>query len=89
MIEVRSDGGGVSFRTKGDANEDPDPQPVAASNVVGVVAFHIPLIGHVVSFAGSDLGIVVFVILPAVGLAVGEVYDLYREATADGDGGDG
>ncbi len=89
VIEVRSDGDSTSYRTKGDANEDPDPTPIPASNVIGVVAFHIPLIGHVISFGGSDLGIVVFIIIPAVGLAVGEVYDLYQEATTDGDGGNG
>lgn len=87
VIEVRDDGA-LLFRTKGDANEDPDPTPVPAGNVVGVVLFHVPLIGHVISFAGSDLGIVAFVILPAVGLAVGELYDLYKEATVDSDGGE-
>ncbi|UIO99189.1 signal peptidase I [Halobaculum sp. CBA1158] len=89
VVEVVDDGE-RRFRTKGDANEEPDPAPVPPDNVVGVVAFHIPLIGHVISFGSSDLGIVAFVIVPSVLLAVGEVYDLYRDATADtsGDGGD-
>jgi signal peptidase len=92
VIDVRESGDSLEFRTKGDANEEPDPQPIPAENVVGVVAFHIPLIGHVISFGGSDLGIVVFVIVPSVLLAVSEIYDLYRDATVNttdsGGGGD-
>ena len=67
------------------ANDEVDPQPVPTENVVGVVQFHIPLIGHVISFASSDAGLLVFVILPATGLAVSEVVSLYRDATASGD----
>lgn len=82
VIEVQSEGGETTFRTQGDANEEPDPNPVPAGNVIGVVIFHLPLLGHVISFAGSDLGIVLFVIVPAVGLALSELYDLYKDATA-------
>jgi signal peptidase len=83
VVDVRESSDGTAFRTKGDANEDPDPRPIPAENVVGVVAFHIPLVGHVISFGGSDLGIVVFVIVPAVLLAASEIYDLYQDATTD------
>ncbi|WP_153952193.1 signal peptidase I [Halosegnis longus] len=84
VVAVLDENGETAFRTKGDANEDVDPQPVPTENVVGVVQFHIPLIGHVVSFASSDAGLLVFVILPATGLAVSEVVSLYRDATASG-----
>jgi len=83
VIEVQNEGSEAAFRTQGDANEEPDPNPIPAGNVVGVVVLHLPLLGHAISFAGSDLGIVLFVIVPAVGLAVSEVYDLYKDATAD------
>lgn len=85
VVAVLNENGETAFRTKGDANEDVDPQPVPTENVVGVVQFHFPLIGHVISFASSDAGLLVFVILPATGLAVSEVVSLYRDATASGD----
>ena len=91
VIEVQDEGGETTFRTQGDANEEPDPNPIPAGNVIGVVIFHLPLLGHAISFAGSDLGIVFFVIVPAVGLVVSELYDLYKDATAgsvEGGGGE-
>jgi len=81
VVAVLNEDGDTAFRTKGDANEEPDPQPVSAENVVGVVQFHIPLIGHVISFGSTDAGIVLFVVLPATALAVSEVISLYRDAT--------
>ena len=84
VVEVL-DGDETRFRTKGDANEDPDPGSISAGQVIGAVSFHLPLIGYVVSFAGSSLGLVALVILPAVSLIVLELWDL---ATSNGSGGD-
>jgi len=68
------------FRTKGDANEDPDPELVSSSQIVGRVSFHVPYVGYVVSFAGTQIGLVALVIVPAVTLVLSELWDLYREA---------
>jgi signal peptidase len=86
VVEVSESGGERAFRTKGDANEEADAQPVPASAVVGVVQFHVPLIGHVISFASSDAGMLLFVVVPAVALAVSETVSLYRDATGGGAG---
>ena len=88
VVEVLNEDGDTAFRTKGDANEEADPQPVPAGNVVGVVQFHIPLIGRVISFASTDAGIVLFVVLPATALGVSEVVSLYRDATTSGTNGE-
>ncbi|GAB7093603.1 hypothetical protein JCM30237_07550 [Halolamina litorea] len=84
VVAVDASDGERRFETKGDANEEADPRPVPASAVIGVVQFHIPLIGHVISFASSDLGLLLFVVLPASALAISEVYSLYRDATGGG-----
>lgn len=76
VVEVVERDGERQFRTKGDANEDPDPQPVPASRVIGVVGFHVPLIGYVTSFAQTRLGILALVVVPAVLLVVSEMWDL-------------
>lgn len=78
--EVVGTGDDRQFRTKGDANEEADPEPVSARRVVGSVDFHVPLVGYLISFAGTSLGIVLFLIVPAVLLAVTEVRDLLRES---------
>lgn len=38
---------GLYIETKGDANEDPDPVPVAVSAVAGRVDFSLPLLGYI------------------------------------------
>ena len=52
-------GDGTAFRTKGDANENPDPFLVPADDVVGVVFCDIPYLGRFADLAGSPYGIVV------------------------------
>ena len=47
VIEVIETGGVVSYITKGDANDEPDKEPVLADNVVGKVIFTVPKIGWV------------------------------------------
>lgn len=83
VVEVIEREDGRYFRTKGDANAEPDQALVPPANVVGRVMFSIPLIGHVILFAGSDLGILMLIIVPSALLIAGEVWDLWRAARAD------
>ena len=83
----RTDDGDYRYRTKGDANEDPDPYTVPESAVIGTVWFAVPLVGHLVVFAQSTLGIVIFLIVPGILLAGTEAYSLYRDLTAGEESG--
>lgn len=87
VVEVRGAEGTTEFVTKGDANEDPDPSPVPASAVVGRVTFHVPLMGYVVAFANTQLGLLTLVVVPALLLIVLELRDFWREMS-DEDGGE-
>lgn len=69
---------GPMFRTKGDANEDPDAQLVPPDALVGRVMFSIPYIGHVIAFAGTRLGFISLVAIPLGLLVLGELYDFTR-----------
>ena len=64
------------FRTKGDANNEPDRQAVAAADVVGRVSFHLPYLGHALAFTTTNVGIFTLVIVPIGLLVLGEIYDL-------------
>lgn len=55
----------TSFITKGDNNSATDNEYVRASQIVGRVAFSIPLLGGVYIFLKSFLGTVLFFYLPA------------------------
>lgn len=73
---------GLAFETKGDANEEADPNRVAAANVVGTVGFHVPAIGRVVVFAGTTQGTIALVVVPMALLVLSELFDIVRVARA-------
>ena len=75
--EVRS--GVFYYTTKGDANEDPDPQQVKQSEVIGKVLFSIPYLGYVLDFAKNPLGFSLLIGVPATLVVFDEVANILRE----------
>jgi len=65
------------FRTKGDANEDPDPYLVPAQNVVGRVSFYIPLLGYMAQFAKTPLGLIFMLLIPGLIIVVMELRNIW------------
>jgi len=69
VVEVL-DGETLIFRTKGDANEDPDPWEVPADSVLAKVLFNISHLGFVLAYIGqytrSQLGFALFIAVPTV-----------------------
>ncbi len=78
VIEITERDGYLQFKTKGDANEDPDSGAIAESQVVGKVVFIIPYIGHIGNFARSILGYIVFIVIPALLLIGNELLNICR-----------
>ena len=75
--EVRS--GVFYYTTKGDANEDPDPQQVKQSEVIGKVLFSIPYLGYVLDFAKKPMGFILLIGVPATLVVFDEVANILRE----------
>lgn len=75
VVSVRMAPDGYRWTTKGDANNVEDPYEVPESKLVGVYRLKIPIIGEVVLFMRTPLGIFVSVILPILSLVT---YDLIR-----------
>ena len=79
VIQV-TDGTSLTFHTKGDANEDPDPWEVPASTVRGKVAYTIPHVGYVLHHAGrvvqNRLGFAFLIVLPTLFLVGNAARDL-------------
>lgn len=61
IINVTDEG----FKTKGDANEDPDQGIVEKEDIIGKVIFIIPFIGYLGYFVRTPLGFILLIILPA------------------------
>jgi signal peptidase len=58
VIEVVEADDGMLLRTKGDANEDPDPSLVPMSAVIGPVKTNVPLLGFLLGMLGMPIGVV-------------------------------
>jgi signal peptidase len=61
------------FKTKGDANEDPDPWIVQPEQVQGSLLLTIPYYGYLIYFAGTPIGFILMVIIPAILLIANEI----------------
>lgn len=66
----------ISFVTQGDANEDPDIAPVAASRLVGRVVLAVPWVGYAGQYVRAPLGFGLFILVPAFILIVIQIKDL-------------
>ena len=82
IVSVRQEQGSTFYTTKGDANEEADPQEVAAQDVIGKVWFHTPYAGYVLDFARQPLGFALLIGLPAAMIVLDEGINIYQEIRA-------
>jgi len=67
ITDIQQAGNNVQFITKGDANNNIDPVPVAPDRVGGIMVFHVPYGGHLFLFLNSAQGRIFALVM---GLAV-------------------
>lgn len=82
VIEVKGQGATLTFRTKGDANEDPDQGTVPASALRGKVWVDIPYVGYVAQQARSREGFLLLLGIPGALIVAGEARSIVREIKA-------
>ncbi len=70
---------GVGYRTKGDANDDPDLWVVRKEAIWGKVLFSIPLLGYIINFSKTRLGVILLIVLPLMLIAFDEIRVISRE----------
>ena len=61
------------FQTKGDANENPDPWTVKPDQIQGSLMLTIPYYGYFFHFAGTPIGFLLMVLIPAIILITSEL----------------
>jgi signal peptidase I len=61
------------FKTKGDANRSEDEALVNKENIIGKVVFTVPKLGYLVGFSKTPLGLIILVLVPALGLIIDEL----------------
>lgn len=79
IIEVVNNSNGVFYRTKGDANEEPDINGVLPANVVAKYSgITIPFIGYFLNFASSPVGTGLLLIIPGILLIIYSVISIRK-----------
>jgi len=83
VAAVRGNGSGVSFETKGDANDMPDRDPVYADDVVGKVELDVPQLGYAARYLRTPLVFLLIMGIPG-GLIIGqELWNIARVLRRD------
>ncbi len=72
----------VRFRTKGDANEAEDANPVHCNNVIGTPVFHIPQLGYFASYLQTPTGRYTAICVGAIVLLLLFLPDFFSVMTA-------
>ena len=75
VVEIVTEDGEISFRTRGDYNNTEDKTLVPAEKLVGIYKSRIPNAGHVAMFMQSTTGLIICVVLPIILFVA---YDIIR-----------
>ena len=81
VVEKKGSGGEATYRTKGDANEEADPEETSGQNVVGKTIFNLPYVGYPIGYARTKTGFILLVIIPATIIIYEELYKIKEEIT--------
>ncbi len=79
IVDSRAESGKMIYRTKGDANEDPDGRETRGSEIIGKVMFSIPFLGYLVDFAKKPIGFFLLVVIPAGIIIIDEMWKIWKE----------
>lgn len=79
VVQINREGG-LSFITRGDANDVNDQHPVMADKLVGRVEYSVPYAGYLMSFGQSKTGIICLVMIPGALIIIFELRNLFRYA---------
>lgn len=76
ITQVMSENNTTQYKTRGDANQQPDSQLVNHDQILGKTLIIIPLIGYIVSWVQQPMGVVTLIIIPSTLLIADEVNHL-------------
>jgi signal peptidase I len=66
IMEIESQGGAATYVTKGDANEDLDPDAVKKENIIGKTFLILPWIGYPIGYAKTKIGFILLILIPSI-----------------------
>ena len=73
VVHVEGKDNQIFFTTKGDNNEDIDPDKITKENVIGFYKARLPYIGYLVVYLRKPAGLILLLLIPVILTALGEV----------------
>ena len=80
IVGIEQSGGGLMFRTKGDANHSVDDEPVFESEIIGKVVWSSLLLGKLVRLASNPLIFFPIILLPLMAVLASNIIQTLRLA---------
>ena len=77
--DITTQDGKTQYVTKGDANEDPDPEKRLPEKIIGKVVLSIPYLGYLVTFTRTTLGLITLIVIPATIIIYSELITIKNE----------
>lgn len=79
IVDIIQDDKGISYRTKGDRNQEPDMNLVSANQIIGKVIFTLPYVGWAINFGRTQWGFTALVVIPATIIIYNEILTIKQE----------
>ena len=70
---------GSAYITKGDANKTADTSELRKGQILGKEILAVPLIGYVINFAKTQVGLIILIVIPAVIIVYNELLNIKKE----------
>lgn len=80
LAAIEQKDGKTVYKTRGDANEEDDFEPIEPSSVVGKVVLGIPYLGYAISSIKSLPGLLLIIVIPAAIIIYEQVKVVHEEA---------
>ncbi|HUZ89028.1 MAG TPA: signal peptidase I [Candidatus Acidoferrales bacterium] len=83
IYKISNTSAGRVYQTKGDANPLPDNWRVTLSGAGSRYWFGVPLLGYLVTYAGSAYGRLILIIIPGLILGLLYLYDIWKPSPSE------
>jgi signal peptidase len=79
IYDIKTTNGTITYITKGDANNSPDPGEVKKEDIIGKILFSVPYIGYAINFVKKPVGFALIIIVPALFIIFDEIKNIVKE----------
>ncbi len=79
VVSIREERGSTLYTTKGDANEEADPEETNGDTIIGRVILSVRYAGFILDFAKQPIGFVLIIVIPAVLIVIYEIMAIIDE----------